>query len=299
MTEGTTQDVPTAARAMLRRWLTRVVDAEALEWLDGACASVAAGAADRIFFTRFSMAQRRMGKVDLPLEAVDFAEAQELRTGWDPSGLTCDQAGRAAIVLSLPSDDTDRWLKALDRTFDAADVGEAVALYRCLPLLGSQDKLVPRCAEGIRTNIRAIFEAVAHRNPFPAEHLEEGPWNQMVLKALFVGSELRPIRRLDERANERLASMLVDFAHERWAAGRDVPLELWRCVGPFADDEVINDLARELSQGSEQQRRSAALALTAAPSPRAYQLLESVPDLVALIDDDRLTWETVGLVEAA
>ena len=298
MSEKGPADVSQQARGLLLGWLDRVAPAGEREWLADVIERVAGGAPDRYFFTRFSMAQRRLGKGDLPLEAVDYAQAQELRPGWDPTGLTCDQAARAAIATALPSDDEASWLGRLDRLFGAADVGESVALYRCLPLMERPAALAARCAEGVRTNIRAVFEAVAHRNPFPAEQLDEGAWNQMVLKAIFVGSELRLIQRLDERANERLAGMLRDFAHERWAAGRDVPLELWRCVGPHADDEAINDLARVLSQGSEPERRSAALALSAAPSPRAYELLESVPDLVALMDDDELTWETVQM-EAA
>ena len=44
----------------------------------------------------------------------------------------------------------------------------------------------------------------------------------MVLKALFVESTLHPIQGLDARANEALAHMLCDYAHERWAAGRPV-----------------------------------------------------------------------------
>ena len=61
----------------------------------------------------------------------------------------------------------------------------------------------------------------------------------MVLKALFVGSELGPIAGLDDRANPELARILIDYARERWAAGRPVTPELWRPVMPFADDREI------------------------------------------------------------
>ncbi len=265
-----------------------------MAWLDDTCRRVAAESPGAFFFTRFSLAQRRMGKADLNLDAVDLLDAEQARSGWNPEGLTCAQAARTLIALSPPTDDIDVWLGALDRIFSAADVGEAVVLYRALPLFSQPAQLVSRCAEGVRTNIQAIFEAVAHRNPFPAERLDEASWNQMVLKALFVGSELRPIQRLDERANPRLAQILLDFAHERWAAGRDAPSELWRCVGPFADDEAINDLARVMSQGGETERQAAALALDQASSPRADEILEAFPDMVARIAEGALNWETLG-----
>ena len=67
----------------------------------------------------------------------------------------------------------------------------------------------------------------------------------MVLKALFVETTLAPIVGLDERANPELARILRDYAHERWAAGRPVSPELWRCVGPFATDAAaLDDLDR-------------------------------------------------------
>ena len=75
-------------------------------------------------------------------------------------------------------------------------------------------------------------------------------WNQMVLKALFVGSRLDPIVGLDRRANAVLARMLGDYAHERWSAGRPVSPELWRCVGPFAAGPLLADLDHVLDTGT-------------------------------------------------
>ena len=120
-----------------------------------------------------------------------------------------------------------------------ADVAEAIAFYRGLPLYPDPERLEAQAAEGTRTNMRAVFEAVAHRSPYPKEQFAENRWNHMVLKALFVGSALHPIQGLEERANPTLARMLCDYAHERWAAGRPVSPELWRCVGPHADAEAL------------------------------------------------------------
>ena len=129
--------------------------------------------------------------------------------------------------------------------------------------------------------MQPVFEAVAHANPYPAEQFSETQWNQMVLKALFVGSTLAPIQGLDERRNADLAGMLIDYAHERWAAGRPVSPELWRCVGPFAGEGDSPTSPRCLRVGSERERKAAALALAECPRPKRPCCLETAPALAA------------------
>jgi hypothetical protein len=138
-----------------------------------------------------------------------------------------------------------------------------------------------------------VFEAIAHRNPYAKAHFDDHRWNHMVLKALFIGSPLAPIQGLDERANPQLARIMCDFAHERWAASRPVPFEIWRCVGPFAEGQALEDLARVLAGGAGIERRAAALALAASPDRRAAQMLAGVPQLAGEISGKRLTWATL------
>jgi hypothetical protein len=117
----------------------------------------------------------------------------------------------------------------------------------------------------------------------------------MVVKALFIGSTLAPIQGLDERRNVDLARMLVDYAHERWAAGRDVKPELWRCVGPFADQGLgFDELVRVLNSGAEPERKAAALALSECPSPEALIELEMAPEIWRDIRNGKLTWEMLA-----
>ena len=121
--------------------------------------------------------------------------------------------------------------------------------------------------------MKPVFEAVAHRSPYPREIFDESAWNQMVLKALFIGSELAPIQGLDERANPDLAGVLLDYAHERWAAGRWVSPELWRCVGPFAHGRALKDLERVAATGTTEERDAALQALRASPAAEAGAIL--------------------------
>jgi hypothetical protein len=116
----------------------------------------------------------------------------------------------------------------------------------------------------------------------------------MVLKALFVGSPLHLIQGLDSRANYELARMLIDYAHERWAASRSVPAELWRLVGRFADIATLADLQRSLNDPDPIQQAAAALACADCPLPQAQVILATYPNLQKSIQAGYLTWNSLN-----
>jgi hypothetical protein len=259
-----------AAGKLLHGWLRRQLDAAQNAWLDDQLANLKEDPSEGTLAVALGMAPRRLGKSDLALERTDHAAAAEALAGWDPHGWSVVDAARILMLASLAAKGFAERFRMLCRT---ADVAELVALYRGLPLYPDPASLEPQVGEGLRSNMRSVFEAIAHRNPYPRAHFDEHRWNHMVLKALFIGSPLAPIQGLDERANPELARILCDFAHERWAAGRPVPAELWRCVGPFAEGPAIDDLSRVLKSDSMEEQRAAAAALAASRDPRAKQLL--------------------------
>ncbi len=160
--------------------------------------------------------------------------ARTVRPGFDASTWTLEQVARVLFALTSAAGETAGFSARLERLIRSGEVGEQIALLGGLGLYTQPQQLLALAGEGIRSAVQPIYEAVAHRNPYPAEHFTEPMWNQMVVKALFIGSTLAPIQQLDQRRNADLARMLVDYAHERWAAEREVKPELWRCVGPFA-----------------------------------------------------------------
>ncbi len=268
---------------------------DAGRWLRDQIDRLQADPSDRVLHIALGMVPRKLGKDDLALEAADLEAAERARPGWDPRGWSVDQAARILMLCSLDARNDD--FAALFSTLcQTADVAEAIALYSGLPLYPSPESLEAQAAEGLRTNMRAIFEAVAHNNPFPRERFDENRWNHMVLKALFIDSRLAPIQGLDERANPELARIMRDYAHERWAAGRPVTPELWRCVGPFADSpEAVADLKRVAESPLDIDQRAAALALNASPSPEAANVLAGMDKgLAEAVASGKVGWNSVA-----
>jgi hypothetical protein len=277
---------------LLQHWLHRQLSAPTRQWIDSQCALLAGTPRDRELNLAISLVSRKLGKEDLRLDAGDLEDARDARSDWDPRGWSIDQAGRILLLLSARIS-AEKFAQWLDQLCQTADVGELVAFYRGLPLYPDPPSHRLRAAEGVRSNMKAVFEAVAHRNPYPREELPEGAWNQMVLKALFVGSALHPIQGLDERSNPTLMRMLCDYAHERWAATRPVSPELWRGVGRHADDAALADLKRVMETGTTPERQAAALALADCPAPAARKLLESDAGLARAVAGGTVTWESI------
>jgi hypothetical protein len=279
---------------LLRTWVARSVPGDTAGWFEERLATLSSGSTDKELYLSLGYAIRRLGKSDLELSPSELSTASATRPGWDPSDWSVDQAARLAFILATDDGDAAKFKARLEQLFRTADIGELITFYRGLPLYPYPELHVARAREGARSAMQPIFEAVAHRNPYPQAQFDENAWNHMVLKALFVGSKLDPIQGLDRRSNPRLMRMLCDYAHERWAASRPVSPELWRCVGPHADNAAIDDLASVLAKGGPIDRQAAALALAASPLPLAKELLARVPELAKAAAAGSPGWATLA-----
>jgi hypothetical protein len=91
--------------------------------------------------------------------------------------------------------------------------------------------------------------------------LPAGALRQGVLKAVFMGLPLDGIAGLDGRADPELARMLAGYAHERVAAGRAVPADIWPFVLRFPPSAELAAIEAELSHPTADRRRAAEAAL--------------------------------------
>ncbi|MBD1843273.1 EboA domain-containing protein [Cyanobacteria bacterium FACHB-63] len=281
------------AAMLLYSCLERRLNDTAFRWLNETVHQIEEGASERLFIARFSAVPRQLGKSDLDL--VDKDVFDRIHPGLSLKHWSLDQAGRALLVLAWADYHPDSYVSTVEKLFSAAEMGELVALYQVLPLLPHPDRLLNPAIDGIRTNMTAVFNALTLNNPYPAEYFSEDAWNQLVLKALFVGSPLHAIVGLDRRANPKLARMLSDYAHERWAAGRSVNPELWRVAAPYLERDRIDDLTRLISSSDSQEQKAGALACAASLLPEAQALLAQVPHLQQQIQHGELSWNHFAL----
>lgn len=240
----------------------------------------------------FVMLPRKTGKLSVAInddqqKALDTAGFGYIRN-W-----TIDRLSRVWLLAGMEQEDKELLFSGIDRLYLSAEVNEAVALYSALPFLAHPEIWVKRCAEGIRSNIGSVLEAIMENNPYPAANLDEAAWNQLVLKAFFTEKNIKNIVGLDERANLQLALTLVDYAKERWAAGREVNPQLWRLVSKFINAEIFEDLKTGLQHYDQTEQRAITLAVAGSDYQPAKDYINTFPELKLALADGSLNWDSI------
>jgi hypothetical protein len=271
-------------------WIAQKTDDRGIAWFRGAIHDVTHAGNERALSVAIGLVPRRLGKADLSLAAAELARAETLRPGLDLSDWSIDQLARVALMAASHAGDDAAFAARLDGFCATAEINELIALCRGLPVYPNAALIEPRAREAVRSGMKPVFEAVAHRNPYPRETFAEDAWNQMVVKAFFMGSTLWPIQGLDQRGNPRLARMLVGLAQERWAAQRPVSGEVWRCVAPHADGEGVAALAHGWTTGNDKERLAIALALQMAPQIRIDLPADELAGLQARLISEKINW---------
>ena len=279
--------------AFFQEILSRRAEPKAMEWLNSLTEKISTDPAPTKLFLAFSQSSRFFKKDNLHLFEAEKNQASTLVAGFDPSNWDVLQTARTYLLLQF-SPGKEAWLKAVNQLFETGDMHEQQALYAALPVMPYPEDLLTRAVDGCRTNMTLIFDAIALNNPYPPTHFPEANWNQLVLKSIFMQRPIYRIQRLDERRNQALAEIASDFAHERWAAGRPVMPELWRLVGPFLNDTLLEDLKKVIFSEDQLEVEAGVLAAYQSNFAPAKDLLQSFPELVSAIEYGEISWEKIG-----
>jgi hypothetical protein len=217
---------------------------DALEWLRETSAAVAAD--PTALRVRFPMVGRKVGREPLE-EGADPADVH----GW-----TIDDAARTLLLVAAGAG-AEAELAELYRFGDAA---ERRGILRALPYLDMGDRGLGLVDDAIRTNDTRLIAAAL--GPYATEHLSDEQYDQAVLKCVFVGVPITGLDGIPSRVTPDGARMLGAFVHERVAAGRDLPPEVWTVIDKYPPAEEIAAIEAELQSPFDDRRAAAERALS-------------------------------------
>jgi hypothetical protein len=273
----------TALQSILKVIIRANTTNDVIDWLDE----------ERPLNNAFAITPRKTGKGVINVTDEQADKLGAIAPGFTVTGWTIDRLVRVYLLLKADKGDKEAYFKSIETLFLAAEIGELVALYSSLPVLPYSEMWVKRCSEGIRSNIGDVLAAIMYNNPYPAKYLDTAAWNQLILKAFFTDKDINKITGVDGRANKDLAYIISDYAHERWAAGRELNPLMWRMVGPFIDDQLFGDIKRLFDDGKLTDRKAGALAISASNYPAAKALLTKYPELETAIQNKNLSWDNI------
>ncbi len=205
----------------LQDWLTGLLSGDTRTWYESALASARrTGIGNEAFAVAWSACGRRLGKSIAP--SAEGGTLADPAVPFQPLGWGLDEVGRALLLLAA----TGTTAEAVSDLYAQGELREQQAVVRVLAYLPEPARYAALAADAVRTNAVSVLEALACDNPFPARHMPELAFNQLVMKALFNGLPLARVRGLPERNNAELRRMVADYASERRAAGRPVPADV-------------------------------------------------------------------------
>jgi hypothetical protein len=280
-------------QSLWRNIIIRQVSEDAFQWLTDNASAIGERDDRKALNMSFAAVPRKTGKHGIEVSEEELLRINELYPGFSIRNWTIDRLCRVWLLLHVSPLNETGYHQAIEGLFRDAEMNELATLYAALPVFAYPASWQFRATEGIRSNIGTVLEAIMYDNPYPFRHLAEEPWNQLVLKAFFTEKDVNRIIGLDERANSRLAEILVDYAHERQAAHRMVNPQLWRLVAPFINERSVHDIGVLFDNVDVTVRRAGVLACYHSNYPPARQLLDKEPEIVADIEAHKLGWNSL------
>lgn len=215
---------------------------EALAWLQEAAAELEQNPA--AIAGRFPAVGRKVGRG--PLDPAGDPD--------DVHAWTVDDAARSLLLQALG----ERVEEELGELYRYGDAAERRGILRALEYLPVGDRALYLVEDAIRTNDTRLIAAAL--GPYATEHLPDAAYDQAMLKCVFVGVPITPLDGL-HRVTPDGARMLAALVHERVAAGRDVPAEVWTVIDRHPPQAEIAAIEAELDSPFEDRREAAERAL--------------------------------------
>lgn len=270
--------------------LLKYGEPESITWLNDKIEGISADRSSKDLFMAYSISNVKFNGS----EPVNFeGEKNDTVNYLSTHNASLLQIARIYLLSTVLEQDLDFYTPKVATIIEVADTGELETFLKYLVLLPNPEAYKNTAVEALRTNIATIFDAIALNNPYPATYFNEQQWNQMYLKAAFMERDLGKIESIDQRANEDLARIISDYAHERWAAKRKVDPLFWRPVPTFLNEILLQDMQRLFESDDVWENRAAVLCCTNSGNDKALELLNKYPEAKEEVDTNNISWNTL------
>ena len=274
----------------LRKIIESNVEEENYNWLEGKINAIIENKSTKDLFMTYSLIA---SKIKLKHDLNTAMVSDDLSSYLEVQKADLRELSRLYLLTKVTNSDTEFFTPKVANIIQVADTGELTTFLKFLILLPHCEKYKSVAVDALRTNIATVFDAIALNNPYPGKYFDDNQWNQMYLKAAFMPRDLSQILDVDKRANSELARIISDYAHERWAASREVNPYFWRPVGEFLNDKLLKDMERLFLSTDPIENRAAALCCHHSDNPKAKYLLNARLELKEQIENNSLNWETL------
>ncbi len=259
------------------------------EWLMDAIAQVVDAKSRKDLYMTYSLFTSKIK--DMPIHVFGEKDFQ-WRSYLEQQNASTLEMSRILLLLSVLESD-EVFLKPVQQLIQISDKTELETFLKYLVLLPKSEHFKFAAVEALRTNIATVFNAISQHNPYPARYFTNAEWNQMYLKAAFMQQDLKKIPDVDNMANKDLTRIVSDYAHERWAASRDIDPMFWRPVSPFLEGALIEDMERLFQSENEREQKAATLVCFHSDTEAGKKLLKTHNTHLEQVEKGELTWKNL------
>lgn len=254
------------------------INQESLHWLNTALEEIKKNQGEDVFFFKFASIGRMMK-----------SQKGDVKITEDTPVFSISEITRILILLQYYNISGKNFDEILHKIKITADTAEIISLNKGLLFFPYSENLRLFAEEGLRSNMKNIFESVALENSFAEKYFNEITWNQMILKALFIEAPLYQIRNFEARKNEELSRMTNDYALERIVAFRKVNPELWHCINGVNDLRIFDHWLEILKSSDETEVNAILNALQSLQSALPTELQK-----IKLEKKPKYNWTQIG-----
>lgn len=243
------------------------------EWLDGRIIDLKEADSARSLYMAYTLCGQHFSEEVLLLSD---AQTHPLFRLHSPSQR---EVARLGLLSAALEERPDFYSPKVLKLIQVADTGELITFLKYLVVLPSHEDFVLAAVEALRTNIADVFVAISLENPYPKAFFNEQQWNQMYLKAAFMQLDLTRIDGVEARSNRELARIISDYAHERWAASREIDPCIWRPVADQLDEVLLKDMKHLFASQWKAERLAAYIIAKASAHPELAGEIQKNQDL--------------------